>query len=482
MPEAISLARDQSSVEELTSTLILPEPRVSPPLDPDFRPAALANRAYREAVAASGQAVPCGIAVERSDGLVSVYRTEVFADLSGGTLAYVERIVKMLLWARGGWRVVIDGPEGVADYLRQAYSESGARAFDAEFMGDLYEHPFTVEHVAPGALPARHESVAAIGGHLKGCRIGFDAGASDHKVAAVIDGEEVWSQETVWNPKLEADPEYHFEQIVGAMRAAGEHMPRVDAIGVSSAGIYINDLTMVASLFRAVPKEIYKEKVRPIYLRAAAAIGADIPVAVLNDGDVTALAGAMNLGDNAVLGIAMGSSEAGGYVDPDGKITGWLNELAFVPIDYRPHGPTDEWSGDQGVGVEYLCQMGVIRVATQAGIDLSAYATPAEKLKAMQKLHSAGDETAAKVFESIGVFLGYAIAHYADFYPIRHVLILGRVTSGEGGPACKRMAQRVLDEEFPELAKQITLHLPEDDKLRRVGQAVAAASLPAGKA
>ncbi len=461
--------------------MTLPEPKVLPPLDPAFRPAALANRAYRTAVAASGQALPLGIAVERAGGLTSVYRTEVFADLSGGTFEYVERIVKTILWARGGWRVVIDGPAAVADHLRDAYSATGARAFDAQLMGDLYDQPFTVEHCAPGTLPAERESVAAIGGHLEGCRIGFDAGASDHKVAAVIDGQEVFSEEVVWNPKTEPDPDYHFQQIVGAMRKAASHMPRVDGIGVSSAGIYINDQTMVASLFRAVPKEIYKDKVRPIYINAARAIGPEIPYAVLNDGDVTALAGAMNLGDNAVLGIAMGSSEAGGYVDPDGKITGWLNELAFAPIDFRPDGPTDEWSGDQGVGVEYLCQMGVIRVATQAGIDLSAHETPAEKLKAMQKLHSAGDETARKVFESIGVFLGYAIAHYADFYRIRHVLILGRVTSGEGGPAVKRMAQRVLDEEFPELAAQITLHLPEDDKLRRVGQAVAAASLPAPK-
>ena len=69
-----------------------------------------------------------------------------------------------------------------------------------------------------------------------------------------------------------------------------------------------------------------------------------MPLEVVNDGEVTALAGSMSLGENAILGIALGTSTAAGYVTPDGNITSWLDELAFVPIDYNPAAPVDEWS------------------------------------------------------------------------------------------------------------------------------------------
>jgi hypothetical protein len=73
--------------------------------------------------------------------------------------------------------------------------------------------------------------------------------------------------------------------------------------------------------------------------------------------------------------------------------------------------------------------------------------------------------------------VGYGVAHYAGFYDLRHVLILGRVTSGEGGNIIMQRAQEVLLAEFPQLSAKVALHLP-DESTRRVGQAVAAASLP----
>ena len=185
----------------------------------------------------------------------------------------------------------------------------------------------------------------------------------------------------------------------------------------------------------------------------------------------------MDLGDNNVLGIAMGTSEAGGYVDKNGNITGWLNELAFVPVDFSKDAMVDEWSGDYGCGVKYFSQDGVIKLAPAAGIELDESASPAEKLKAVQKLMEEGDERAAKIYHTIGVYFGYAIAYYAKFYDIKHVLIMGRVTSGEGGVILLSRAKEVLEKEYPELAKRIVLHIP-DEKSRRVGQSVAAASLP----
>ena len=135
----------------------------------------------------------------------------------------------------------------------------------------------------------------------------------------------------------------------------------IDAIGGSSAGIYIDNRPMVASLFRSIPKERYGE-VKNLFARLQNEMG--VPLEVINDGDVTALAGSMSLEDNGILGIAMGSSEAAGYVDLDGHIVGWLNELAFAPIDYSPEAPVEEWSGDIGCGASYFSQQCVFRLAS----------------------------------------------------------------------------------------------------------------------
>jgi predicted NBD/HSP70 family sugar kinase len=198
---------------------------------------------------------------------------------------------------------------------------------------------------------------------------------------------------------------------------------------------------------------------------------------VANDGDVAALAGAMSLDTTRLLGIALGSSEAVGYVEAKGNITGWLNELAFVPVDFSPAAPVDDWSHYPGVGSQYFCQVGAVRLAEKAGIEMDESLGLPEKLKVLQAAMDAGDERAVPVYVSTGRQLGYAIAQYADLYDLSYVLLMGRVTSGEGGPIIVEEAHRVLSEEFPKLA-DLKVELP-DEKARRVGQAIAAASLPA---
>lgn len=315
-----------------------------------------------------------------------------------------------------------------------------------------------------------------LGGHLDGCRIGFDLGASDRKVSAVIDGEAVYTEEVNWDPRGNTDPSYHYNEINTALKTAAKHMPRVDAIGGSAAGIYLNNRVRMASLFRGVPKELYDTKLAVLFTDLQKEWGG-VPFDVVNDGEVTALAAAMGLDDTAVLGIALGSSEAGGYVTPEGEITTWLNELAFCPIDYDPKGGVDEWSGDTGVGAQYFSQQAVFRLAPAAGIEIDETVGLAERLKSVQDMLEANDERALKIWDLLGNYLGYGIAYYAQFYTLKHVLILGRVTSGQGGTIMLEKANEVLAAEFPELAGSITLHLP-DEKTRRVGQAVAAASLP----
>ncbi len=444
-------------------------------LDPGFIPLHKWFSAYK-----IGAATPISIAIERSQGQIAVHETFIHGNSSmlEADKFYIERLIKILLWMKGGFRVYLYGAtDEIYNYIRTTYSLSGTRAFDADFMSNVYGRDFEV--LITNEKPAAYEASKPLGKHLDGCRIGFDAGGSDRKVSAVIDGIPVFSEEVVWHPKTQPDPDYHFQEIVSALKAAAAHMPRVDAIGISSAGIYIENKTMVASLFLKVPKALFKEKVQNIYQRAAKEI-ADVPVVVCNDGDVSALAGGMSLNSNNVLGIAMGTSEAAGFLDKSGYITGWLNELAFAPVDAKTMAPRDEWSGDMGCGVKYFSQDAVIRLAPLAGITLDEKLTPAEKLLHVQTLLEDGNPKASEVFATIGAYLGHTLPLYYELYGFNHVLLLGRVMSGKGGELILLHAMRILEDEYPDLADNFTPVLP-DEKARRVGQSVAAASLPERK-
>lgn len=442
-----------------------------PALDPEFTPLLKFNRAFLEHAAK-----PVAIAVERADGQMASCRTMLHEEpeMEKANHYYIDRLVKTMLWLQGGFRIYVNDKD-LYDYLSGVYCKGGAREFDWDFMSHIYEHPFEV--ILTDKIPGTKDAPIAMGGHLEGCRIGFDAGGSDRKVSAVIDGETVFSEEVVWFPKVTADPQYHYDGIVSALKSAAEHMPRVDAVGISSAGIFINNRTMSASLFLKVPADLYEEKVKDIYIRAVKDTFGDIPYAVANDGDVSALAGTLSLKDTNVLGIAMGTSEAVGYVDEEGRITGWLNELAFVPIDANPDAMIDEWAGDIGCGVKYFSQDGVIKLAPRAGIQLDESASPAEKLKVVQNLMAEDDPRAAKVYESIGCYLGHTLPYYYGTYGFRYVLLLGRVMSGKGGDLLIETCKRVLSEEYPEIADKFELKLP-DEYFRRVGQSMAVASLP----
>lgn len=454
-------------------------PKIQPVLDPRFRPAVLANRAFRAAARASGQPVKVRFAFEQADGSVFHYQTEVFPEEqspAAANFAHVERLVKFMLWSRGGYRVYFDGPPSLGESLQRHYRETPTGQFDANIMGDrIYERPFEV--VVTRDLPPERANTAPLGRHLDGCRLGFDLGASDRKVAAVRDGEVLFSEEVVWNPVPQTDPQWHFDEIMDSLRRAAKHLPRVEAIGGSAAGVYVNNRIQVASLFRGVPPDQFKTRVRNLFLELQKAWGG-IPFEVVNDGEVTALAGSMSLGKNGVLGMALGSSEAAGYVTNEGNLTSWLNELAFAPVDYAVQAPRDEWSGDRGCGVQYFSQQAVGRLLDPAGIVLPREMTLPEKLKEVQRLMAGGDARAKKLYQTIGTCLGYAVAHYADFYEFGQVLILGRVTSGVGGELILAGAREVMQAEFPDLSARVAFHTP-DEKDKRHGQAIAAASLPA---
>ncbi|MCC6231507.1 MAG: ROK family protein [Verrucomicrobiales bacterium] len=460
-----------------TAPFLVP-PAVVPVLDPDFRPAALAVRAFERAASASGRALPLTLAIEQADGSSFSFRRSFLpADhpQAAANAFFVERLAKFLLWSRGGWKLSVDGPQPLVDSLRQHYLDTDIGRFDAQIIGErVYEKPLTVERASP--VPADRAATRALGRHWKGCRIGFDLGGSDRKVSAVIDGEPVFTEETVWDPIKQSDPQYHFDGIMDSLRKAAAHLPRVDAIGGSAAGVYVNNRPKVASLYRAVPPEAFERRIKNLFFDLKKAWN-NVPFEVANDGEVTALAGSMSLGKNAVLGVAMGTSTAAGYVTREGNITSWLNELAFVPVDYRPGGPRDEWSGDRGVGSQYFSQQAVGRLVTPAGIDVPADLPLPERLKLVQSLMAKGDPRARRIYETLGVYLGYGLAHFATFYDCDHVLVLGRVMTGDGGTLILDGARAVLRAEFPELAERMQFHTP-DETAKRHGQAVAAASLP----
>jgi len=460
----------------MSQPLDLLPPQIQPPLDGNFRPVVLADQYFRLQTASIG--VPYVIGLERGDGSLSRYAGELFPaghPNAAANLDYIERLVKFLLWQRGACRLYIGGPRLIGEHISRCYAPNGPRKFDHQFMGEqVYEQPFQVVICTPQEVPAASGTGILLGRHLDGCRIGFDLGASDRKVSAVVDGKVVYSEEVVWEPRKHADPEYHYREIVTALKTAAGKMARLDAIGGSSAGIFVDNRPMVASLFRSVPKERYGE-IRNLFLRIRDEFS--VPLEVINDGDVTALAGSMSIGENGILGIALGSSEAVGYINLEGRITGWLNELAFAPIDTNPYAPVEEWSGDRGCGASYLSQACVFRLAPRVGIQIPADLTDADRLKFVQEKLESGHPGAEKIWESMGIYLGYALAHYADFYDLRHILILGRCTSGRGGDLLLNNARNVFKAEFPQIFNKIMLHLP-DEKVRRVGQSVAAASLP----
>ncbi len=456
------------------------EASLKPELDPEFVPAILWNRGYQKSAEESGAPADVSIALVRPDQTCSVFATRILPlkpENEAQTLRYLERILKFLLWQCGGSKVLIAGCDPITAKLAAIYSPAGERSFDHEFFGQkTYLQPLEVRSCAKDEIPVANEQAMPLGRHLDGCRIGFDLGGSDRKCAAVIDGKVVFSEEVEWNPYFESDPTYHIEGINDTLQRAAAHLPRVDAIGGSSAGVYVNSEVRVASLFRGVSPEDFESKVRHIFFDLKERWD-NVPFDVVNDGEVTALAGSMSMNENAVLGLAMGTSEAVGYVTPCGNITPMLNELAFAPIDYRDDAPADEWSGDIGCGVQYFSQQAVARLVPASGLDIPADMPFPEQLIKVQEAMAEGDERAAKIYATIGTYLGYTIAHYADFYEIRKMLLLGRVTSGQGGTIIIEKAKEVLAAEFPELEKQIEIVTP-NEKDKRHGQAVAAASLP----
>merc|ERR1719356_1729721 len=355
---------------------------------------------------------------------------------------------------------------------------------------------FEVKIVEAASMPEAKDTPQVCGKDANGCRLAFDLGKSDIKTVAVKDNEVLYSKETEWDVTA-VDPQYHYDAIMDAMKLAKEALPKVDAIGGSATGTISDDNEATwCDIFPNVPPDVYKAKVVDIFKRMAKDLAGDVPLKVINDGEVTALAAFAKIKAGNILGVSMGSSEGAGYADANGHLTGWINELCYVKLDLNPKAPTEPWTKGAHTGLShmYLGQRGATKLAPKAGVELPdnfKYPHPdmctmkhehhAQVLKMIQKAmtDSEKEPQVRKIYETCGVYLGYALAQYCKFYTIDHVMILGRVSKGAGGDIMLDTAKKVLQEEFPELAK-IQFHTA-DDHFKGVGQCIAAAALPALK-
>merc|ERR1719156_527080 len=271
-------------------------------------------------------------------------------------------------------------------------------------------------------LPASKDTPQECGKTANGCRLAFDLGKSDIKTVAIKDGEVLDSKETEWDV-TNPDPQYHYDAIVAAMKGTIERAKEkgfgdIQAVGGSATGtVGADNEATWCDIFPNVPPPVYKEKVVDIFGRIAKEVAGDVPLKVINDGEVTALAAVQKIKQGNVMGISMGSSEGGGYANADGNLMGWINELCYIKLDMNPEAPTDPWTKGAHTGIShmYLGQRGGTKLATKAGVQVPpeyAYPHPdmctikhedhAQCLKLIQKaMTDPSKETqASKIYET----------------------------------------------------------------------------------
>jgi len=476
--------------------LLLMRPEVPAPLDPNFAPLVLGKKNYMKVVAGSPEHVEW--ALPRADGCAR-YKLPVFADGHEDVEASIYLagvLIQEMIWQRSAAKLLLAGPPKICEALKAAFSSGGAYEFEVMSMPNVCgtpDVPFQVEIVQPSELPEARDAPQVCGKKADGCRLAFDLGKSDIKTVAVKDGEVLYSKETEWDV-TNPDPDYHYKAIVDALNLAKASLPKVDAVGGSATGTISgkNEATW-CDIFPNVPPDVYKAKVVDIFQRMTKDVAGDVPLKVINDGEVTALAAVQKIGKGNIMGISMGSSEGGGYANADGNLMGWINELCYIKIDLNPEAPTDPWTKGAHTGIShmYLGQRGATKLAAKAGLKVPenyAYPHPdmctikhedhAQCLKLIQKAMDDPEQgpKARKIYETVGVYLGYALAQYAEFYNIDHVMILGRVSKGKGGDLMLDVAKEVLMTEFPQLGA-MEFHTA-DDHFKAVGQCIAAAALP----
>jgi len=406
-------------------------------------------------------------------------------------------MIQETIWRCGATALQLAGPAKICELLKANFSKGGTYEFEAATMpkcNGTADVVFEVTIVGAGDLPENKDTPQECGKDANGCRLAFDLGKSDIKTVCIKDGEVLDSAETEWDV-TNPDPDYHFDAIVDAMRkcverAKAKGFGEIQAVGGSATGtVSPNNEATWCDIFPNVPPDVYKAKVVDIFKRIVKEVAGDVPMKVINDGEVTALAAVQKIKKGNVMGISMGSSEGGGYTNADGNLMGWINELCYIKLDMNPKAPKEPWTNcHTGLSHMYLGQRGATKNAHKICEVPENYKYPhpdmctikhedhAQCLKLVQKAMVENPEKASDLYRTCGVYLGYGLAQYCEHYKIDHVMILGRVSKGAGGDLMLQVAAEVLATEFPELPK-IEFHTA-DDHFKAVGQCIAAAALP----
>lgn len=381
---------------------------------------------------------------------------------------YLRALTQLLLWMVGGDSLSWIGEEDEFHrFVSQAEQDLELIPTIRE-MGHIFGHPFAfrTETIVAKAKALR----IGASGSFSGCRIGIDLGGSDRKVTAVEDGKVVFSEETLWLPKEQTNWLYHYNGILDSFLKAKQHLPRVDAVGVSTAGVVLNNQFAQAALCFSIPLEVQNKQVRDLFLTMQQKEFPDASLLVANDGDVTAFGGAMLFHKDHLLGLAMGTGEAAGYF-ADGHFNGWILELGKAPFRYDLEAHSHYAVNTRGAGTEYLSQKGILHLAEAAGYLYRG--TLAEQLVALQNDVAKGDPVLEECYREMGVYLADALTLYAHFLPLQSVLVLGRVTSGKGGDLMIQTANELL-QKGPHPIEVFTA----DESFKRLGQSYLAAALP----
>lgn len=446
------------------------------PLDPEFVTILQFEASYHRLGNLAEGLNACSLVLEKNSKQIARQDIQVSlaSELREQTLLYLNRYIKAMLWIYGGSKLYTDLPADIIAELQKDFSSEGKQSFDADFIVEgIFGKKFEIIFCETAQLPAAQTESKSMGGHAGGQRLGFDLGGSDKKIAAISNEEVLYTESIIWDPYPQTDLNWHRAEFKQLLKLGAEKLEKVEAVGGSVPGIVMDDKVKVGSLFRGLSGQDRSDSCDVFGQTVAEFFGA-VPFSLANDGDVTALAGAMILKKKNLLGIAMGTSEAAGYANPSGSINSWFSELAFVPVDMGPDRSQDEWSKDWGTGVEYFSQQAVIRLAKKVGIHLDENLSKPKKLVEVQKALADGHEGAEKIFQTIGSYLAHTLPWYHRFYQMENVLLLGRVLKGRGGQIIIEVANQLLAECYPEL--KLNLMTLSDEEILH-GQAMAAASL-----
>jgi len=483
-----------------TPTMLMSKANVDAPLDPDFSPLYLGKKQYLQATKNCTDKLKWALPRPGGCGRGELPVFPEGHKNCDASVYMASVLINNMMWERAAASLELSGPAWMTASMVAAYTTDGPCSFEVKNMPNACgtpDTPFGVTVVAAKDLSKAKETPSKCGTEANGSRLAFDLGKSDIKVVVVKDNEVLYSKETEWDV-TNVDPDYHFNAIKAAMEIGKAELEKtgskIEAIGGSATGaISANSEATWCDCFPNVPPDVYQEKVVNIFHRLRDALAPGVPLKVINDGEVTALAAYSKLGGKGnILGISMGSSEGGGYANKDGDLLGWINELCFLKLDLNPEAPHDPWTKGTHSGIShmYLGQRGATKLAKAGGIEAPEnqlwphpdmctikHDNHAQCLKLIQKAMTdpAKEPQARKIYETVGVYLGYGLCQYLDHYRIDHLMILGRVSKGAGGDIMLEVAKSVLAKEKPKV--KIEFHTA-DDHFKAVGQCIAAAALP----